>query len=223
MYRIITLIVLLGLTAQPAFALKVDTGVDVSAQAGADTGIYTTLESNATVTAETNANTQTTSESGAAVGPITIKASDVDETQVTINSTSEVDSETDLDSYARGVVKANADIRDVSLSETEVAVSHKQKARLFGILPINVYARTHVENDGTVEVKFPWYAFASAKKASIESRVSAAVRSSLPSVNADASASAKFSAQTQAEILEKAVAAMQAEAAADVAANAQIN
>jgi hypothetical protein len=218
-----TLIVLVSLAAQPAFALKVDTGIDASAQAATDTGVYTTLESNATVTAETNIDARATSESGAAVGPITITASDVDETQVTISSTSEVDSETDLNSYARGVVKAHADIRDISLSETEVAVSHKQKARLFGILPISVYARTHVESDGNVEVKFPWYAFASAKKAAIESRVSAAVRSSLPSVNADASASAKFSAQTQAEILEKAVAAMQAEAAADVAAKAQVN
>jgi hypothetical protein len=218
MHKIATLIVLLGLTAQPAFALKIDTGVDVSAEAGTEEGVYTTLESNATVTTETNAGANVESENGIAVGPITITASDVDETQVTITSTAEVDSEADLDSYARGVVKTHADVRDVVLSETEVAVSHKQKARLFGILPITVYARTQVTSDGTVETKFPWYAFASAKKASIESRVATAVHTSLPTVTAEANASAKFSAQTQAEILEKTVAAMQAEAAADAAA-----
>lgn len=218
MHKIATLVVLLGLTAQPALALKIDTGVDVSAQAGTEEGVYTTLESNATVTADTNAEANVESENGIAVGPITITASDVDATQVTITSTAEVDSEADLDSYARGVVKTHADVRDVVLSETEVAVSHKQKARLFGILPITVYARTQVTSDGTIETKFPWYAFASAKKAAIESRVATAVRTSLPNASAEANASAKFSAQTQAEILEKTVAAMQAEAAADAAA-----
>lgn len=218
MYKIATLIVLLGLTAQPAFALKIDTGVDVSAEAGTEEGVYTTLESNATVTADTNAEAQAKSEAGVAVGPITITASDVDATEVSITSTTEVDSEADLNSYARGVVKTHADIRDIVLSETEVAVSHKQKARLFGILPITVYARTQVTSDGIVETKFPWYAFASAKKAAIESRVATAVQTSLPNVTAEANASAKFSAQTQAEILEKTVAAMQAEAAADASA-----
>lgn len=218
MHKIATLIVLLGLTAQPAFALKIDTGVDVSAEAGTEEGAYTTLESNATVTAETDTEAQAKPETGVAVGPITITASDVDATQVTISSTAEVDSEADLNSYARGVVKAHADIRDIVLSETEVAVSHKQKARLFGILPITVYARTQVTSDGTIETKFPWYAFASAKKAVIESRVATAVHTSLPNMTAEANASAKFSAQTQAEILEKTVAAMQAEAAADAAA-----
>lgn len=218
MHKIATLIVLLGLTAQPVFALKIDTGVDVSAEAGTEEGAYTTLESNATVTAETDTEAQAKPETGVAVGPITITASDVDATQVTISSTAEVDSEADLNSYARGVVKAHADIRDIVLSETEVAVSHKQKARLFGILPITVYARTQVTSDGTIETKFPWYAFASAKKAAIESRVATAVHTSLPNMTAEANASAKFSAQTQAEILEKTVAAMQAEAAADAAA-----
>lgn len=218
MQKIATLIVLLGLTAQPAFALKVDTSVDVSAEAGTEEGVYTTLESNAAVTAETNAGAKAESDAGVAVGPITITASDVDETQVSITSTAQVDSEADLNAYARGVVKTHADVRDVVLSETEVAVSHKQKARLFGILPITVYARTQVTSDGSVETKFPWYTFASAKKAAIESRVAAAVRTSLPSVSAEANASAKFSAQMQAVILEKTVAAMQAEAAADAAA-----
>lgn len=222
MHKIATFVVLLGLTAQPAFALKIDTGVDVSAEAGTETGVYTTLESNASTTGA-NTEVHATAETEISTGPIVITASDVDESEVTVTSTAEVNSKTELDSYARGVVKANVDIRDVSLSETAVAVSHKQKARLFGILPITVYARTHVESDGSVEVKFPWYAFASAKKAAIESRVATAVRTSLPTVTADASASAKLSSHAQAEILEKTVAAMQAEAAVDAAAKAKIN
>jgi hypothetical protein len=218
MFKIATLVVLLGLTAQPALALNVGAGVDVSAQAGTGTGASTKVETNATASSTTNAQANTAATVEISTRPIVIKASDVDETQVSVSSAAEVDTSAELDSYARGVIKANADIRDISLTEEEVAVSHKQNARLFGILPITVYARAHVASDGSVEVKFPWYAFASAKKAAIESRVEAAVRTSLPSVSAEASA--KLSAHTQAEVLAKTVAAMQAEMQADAEADA---
>jgi hypothetical protein len=221
MYKIATLVVLLGLTAQPALALNVTTGVDASIKAGTNAGASTSIESDTAVKSDTDATAASETAADISIGDvITITARDVEsDTGVAVRSSNDVDTKTELDSYARGVVKTNADIRDVVLSETEVAVSHKQSARLFGILPIKVYARTQVESDGTVAVKFPWYAFASAKKAAIESRVATAVRASLPNVSADASA--KLSAQTQAEILEKTVAAMQAEALADAQVDVQ--
>lgn len=213
MNKIATLVVLLGLSAQPALAVSsVNTGIDASVNAGVKSGASTTMQSN------TSASTDAQADGEAMIGvnamPITITAGDVDETEVNVASTAEVNSEATLNSYARGVVKANADVRDVILSDTQVAVSHREHARLFGILPIKVFARAYVKNDGSVQVKFPWYAFASAKKAAIESRVATAVRPSL-SANADASLSAK----AQAEVLTKTVAAMKAEMEADASAN----
>src|SRR3989344_2264584 len=193
MKKIATLVVLLGLTAQPALA-KIDVGVDASVKAESD--------SQATIEINTD--------------PIVITASDIDETEVNVTSTAEVNSKASLDSYARSVIKANADIRDVIITDEHAAVSHREHARLFGILPIKVFARAYVSNDGNVEVKFPWYAFASAKKAALESRVQAAVSTSV-----SASADAKLSAKTQAEILTKTVAAMKAEMDAQAEANAE--
>lgn len=213
MRKIATFVVLLGLTARPALA-KIDVGVDASVKAESDSGAYT-VESDATVSSETNteADSQATIEIN--TDPIVITASDIDETEVTIASTAEVNSKASLDSYARGVIKANADIRDVIITDEHVAVSHREHARLFGILPIKVFARAYVSNDGSVEVKFPWYAFASAKKAALESRIQAAVSSSV-----SASANAKLSAKTQAEMLAKTVAAMKAEMDAEAQAKA---
>jgi hypothetical protein len=220
MYKIVTLAVLLGLTAQPALALSVDTGIDAAIKANSDADASVTLESNTTTSADANAQAEADATIGVNAGPIVITASDTDDTEVSVDSAVKVNSATTLHSYARGIVKADADIKDVSLSDSEVAVSHKEHARLFGILPIKVYARAHIKNDGSVQVKYPWYAFATAEKASLESRVSAAVRAHLPSPSASASASAKLSAKTQAEVLEKAVAAMKAEMDATASAKA---
>src|SRR5262249_3497408 len=100
MKRIATFVVLLGLTAQPALALRVDTGVDASVKAdvGTDAGVYTTLESNATAT--TNASAASDSETAIEVSTdaIVVTAGDVDETEMNISSSAEVNSKADLSS-----------------------------------------------------------------------------------------------------------------------------
>ena len=215
MNKIATLVVLLGLSAQPALAISVNTGVDSSVKAGSGASVNTKVESNESTSSEDEAESNEMIEVN--TDPIVITSSDVDETEVNVSSTAAVNSEAELNSYARGVVKANADIRDVILSDAEVSVSHREHARLFGIVPIKVFARAYVKSDGRVKVKFPWYAFASAKKAAIESRVAAAVSTSL-SAQADLS----LSAQTQAKVLEKTVAAMKAEFEAEASANTKV-
>lgn len=233
MYKILALALVLGLTASPVSALTVGAKSDTSGSVNVGSGVnvnvssQTNVESNASSSADAGSNTETTWDVDAA-GPTVIVAGDVKgDVDTSVKSSAEVTSKAKLDTYARSVVKANADIRDVILSDTEVSVSHREHARLFGILPIKVFARAYVSNDGSVKVKYPWYAFASANKASLESRVSAAVRShlpsrqaGLPSVSADASASAKLSARTQAEVLEKTVAAMKTEFDAQASAKA---
>lgn len=219
--------------ALPVSALSVETSGSGSASVGTKSGVdvnvssETSVESNASASAnsETEGSNDATFEVEAA-GPTVIIAADLDgdtSANVSVKSSAEVNSKTTLNSYARSVVKANADIRDVSLSDSEVSVSHREKARIFGIFPVTVFARTSVASDGRVKVKFPWYCFATAKKMQLESNVKAAVQSSLPSVSANAEAQAKLSSQAQALVLEKTVATMKAQLEADAGASAKVN
>ena len=217
-------------TALPVSAL--DLGATGSASGtvrtnGAEVGVEseTRLESSSNAS---ESNTESAAETEVGAGSddestVIIRSDLLDDTSVSVTSSAEVDTKTELNAYAKGVVKANADVRDVVLSETEVAVSHRAHARFLGLIPINVFARAHVASDGTVTVKYPWYAFAAQKKAAIESKVKTAVKSSIPSVSAEARAQAKLSSQAQAQVLEKTVAAMKAEFEADAAAKAQVN
>lgn len=200
----------LNVGSENSGSIKMEDGVDVSVSS------ETTAESDA----DASADAETGSSGG---GTVIVNSDALADVAVTITSSAAVASKGDLDAYAKGVVKANTDVRDVTLSETEVSVSHREHARIFGIFPAKVFARTHVKSNGEVSVKFPWYAFAAGKKAAIESKVKAAVKSSIPSVSANAEADAKLSSQAQAQVLEKTVATMKAEFEADAAASAKVN
>jgi hypothetical protein len=80
-------------------------------------------------------------------------------TQSTVSST------TDLDIYTRTVTAEDDNVSNVVVKDDSVAVSYKEPARIFGIIPTEVTVVAEVNNDGTVILKYPWYAFLSGKNA----------------------------------------------------------
>lgn len=230
MNKLLSLVLALGFIASPVSALTVGTKSDTSGSVQAGSGVNVNVSSETRVQSDTEANASSDSDSDDATnatwevdatGPTIILAADVDgdtEIDMSVKSSAAVNSKATLNTYAKTVVKADTDIRDVSLSENEVAVSHKEYARLFGILPIKVYARAYVKSNGSVQVKFPWYAFARAEKSSLESDIAA-------KIHADVNTQTKLAAKTQAVVLAKTAAAMKshfdAETSGDATAKVQ--
>lgn len=209
----------------PAFAvvnIKGETtgSINVGGNADASTSVKTEVKADAAAgTSATNSEKSAEESSVITITADAISAS----ADLSVKSSAAVQSDTQLSSYARNVVKANTEVRDVKLSETQVTVSHRQHARVFGVVPTKVYARATVLSDGSVKVKFPWYAAAGKTKAEIESKVKASVNAVIPTASAEAAMSAKFTAQTQAQVLEKAIAALQAQFQADAKTKAKVN
>ena len=209
--------------AMPASAITVSGSSDTNAAVGTGSGIGIDVSSQTDVEVGAGAGASTSVSQtgiGATIGGETDLMAD---TGITVTSAAAVQSETELDVYTANVMRENANIRDIAVSETTVSVSHREHARIFGIFPTTVFARATVMSDGSISVKYPWYAFASAKASKLEAKVSGVVRSMMPSASANAEASANFSAQTQARVLEQAIIAMQSEFEADAAAQAQVN
>jgi len=209
----------------PVSAITIDTTTSASGSAQSGNGIDVGVTSESQVGSNTGAKSDSGADVSIDAGGTTVIADseDLADVDVTIMSSGAVSSQNDLNAYAEGVVKTNADVRDVVLSNEEVAVSYRSYARIFGIIPTKVFARAYVTSDGDVMVKYPWYAFASQKKAALESKVKASVKAMIPSASASAEARASLSAQAQAAILEKTVATMKADFDAETAAKAQVN
>lgn len=222
---------LLLLIASPAFALSLGASGETSGavHVGDEKGITITSKTDVDVKSGAREKHEMMSASGTAeviektevetdLSPISVHASDTDSsTDETIHTSAAVQSPAQLKAFARNIVRKDTDVRDVSVSSLEVSVNHKAHARIFGIFPANVFARTQVMSDGKITVTFPWYTFASSKKAELESKVRSAVSSSLSSV----ALSAKLSSHAQAEILEKTITAVNADFQADTSASAK--
>lgn len=209
----------------PASAITLETGGNASGTLDADgnTGVSVTSETEVDVGANAEGVVSDDASGEGDEGEIVITVSGIDASaDLSVKSAGAVQSNAELASYARNVVKASTDVRDITLSDTEVSVRHREYARILGIFPAKVFARATIASDGSVEVAFPWYSYAGAKKAELASKVEAAVRSSIPSVSGEAGAQAKLSAQVQARILEKATVAMKTQFEADAAAKAKV-
>jgi hypothetical protein len=217
------------LSSSPVAAqTAIDAGLSGSVQVDDRLEATVTSETSVQSNSEANANGDAKSEENEVQfelnGPtVIVRSGLLDDTSISVTSSAQVDSKADLDAYAKGVLVTNADIRDVILSESQVSVSHREHARIFGIFPTKVFARATVGSDGSVSVKFPWYASAGARKAEIESKVKTAVRTHIPSASAEASVSASFTAAAQAQVLEKIAATMKSEFEADATAKAGVN
>jgi hypothetical protein len=60
--------------------------------------------------------------------------------------------------FTKALSESDENIRQVSLGDEKIEISYRQKAKLFGLIPLNYLLKTTVE-DGEVSVKQPWWHF----------------------------------------------------------------
>ena len=225
-----------------------DVGVDVTV--GSQTSGSGTSGSGS-VEGSTNVDTsvQTSGNINVAGDTVVITRADIKADTVTTSSVApaSVKTNADLSGYVAAQMKADENISAVESASDSVAVTYKQKAKLFGFIPVKVNATATVDAAGNVTVRYPWYAFLMAtNKADLEARLQDrvdAVFAANVAMNTDASASAnaaadvaadvnataeasgELTAAQQALIVQEIRGAMQAEleAAVDASADARVN
>lgn len=60
--------------------------------------------------------------------------------------------------FTQALTEFDANLRQVKISDKRIEISYRQKAKLFGLIPLNYLLKTTVE-DGDVQVKQPWWHF----------------------------------------------------------------
>lgn len=182
-------------------------GADVSANAGATTSNDST---------GTGTQTSVSGSVGDSAVLLVTKA-DADASATTISSPLSVQSKSDLSAYVSGAIRADADAGDAELSDNAVSLGYKQRAKLFGFIPVFVHAVATVHAGGETTVQYPWYAvFTTTDSASLRSDVEAATADTV-----SAQTHATFSASTQAQLLAEMKTAMKSHLQASLAADMQ--
>ena len=139
-------------------------------------------------------------------------------------SPSSVSSDADLPEFVAAQIAADENVSEVKASANNVSVTYEQQAKLFGFIPVTVDVTATVRADGSVDVRYPWYAFLmvtneSALETVIENRVEAIVSAN---ATGKASAGATLTAQAQAVLVNEVRSVMAQSLAADVAADAEV-
>ncbi|MEJ0054064.1 MAG: hypothetical protein WDN10_05100 [bacterium] len=178
----------------------IDTGSGMQGSVSADGGVQAGLG----ILNVTRANADSMLSAGAEVG-----------------SSGMVSDRQSLSTYAAATLKGDTDLEGVEFSGDHVAVSYKERAHLFGFIPLWVTARAQANADGSVKVSYPWYGFLmSTASDDIEAQVKADATATL----SGSGASAMLSATTQAKLFDQLRRAMKAahdtEVSADVDASA---
>ncbi|KKW45442.1 hypothetical protein A3C21_02715 [Candidatus Kaiserbacteria bacterium RIFCSPHIGHO2_02_FULL_59_21] len=212
--------------AQNAY-VEGSSGTSAGVGSGADVGVVGDVNVGATGTgmvkegAEGGADTSGSAGIGAT---IVVTRGSAGEASATISSSAAVQTSADLSAYASAVVKADENVEGAELSANKVSVHYKERAKLFGFIPIFVTATATVHKDGSVSVSYPWYGFllSQGERVELESDVEAALQADAE-VAAALEAAAEFSARTQAVLLETVHAAMKSGLAASLSAEAVAN
>ena len=222
-----------------AYALSVSGAVDSSSDASL--GVSNTLNAglNAGVEGSVGANTDSgaatsgSSDSDAgfttsgSLSVIVVTRADIEGDGEANASPTSVRSNADLSGYVAAQVANDENVSKVETSADNVSVTYKQRAQLFGLVQVTVDATATVRADGSVDVRYPWYAFLMVTnegelEAAIEERVKGFVSAS---ADATAEASVGLDASAQAELIDDVRAVMESRLAADVnaSANAVLN
>ena len=191
--------------------------IDIDANVSADVSATSSNTSN--TGANTSASGSDTTNAEATVGPITITRADVStegETQATVTTAAAVRTGADLSAFASTVVRTDGDVSAAQASDAAVSLAYKQRAKLFGFIPIFMDATVTVKANGETTISYPWYAFLTVTdSASLESDVKAATAAT---VAANANVDAKLSAAVQAQLLDEIHAAVKSNLQASLAA-----
>ncbi len=80
----------------------------------------------------------------------------------TTTATSTEEDAAEFDSYVQITLEQDENLSGVSSDDDSVSVRYRDRARLFGFIPMTVSAEAVVNADGSVEVSYPWYRFLAA-------------------------------------------------------------
>lgn len=98
---------------------------------------------------------------------------------VMVNANS-VSSENDLRVFAEGQLRSNADLDSVHFTSEAVEVTYKDQGRFIGVIPVTLSVDVTVDQDGSIEVDYPWYGFLVLKdKGDLEAEIQAAVNATI--------------------------------------------
>jgi hypothetical protein len=105
----------------------------------------------------------------------------------------------DLSRYATSMMKRDPNIVSIDASSDRVVLAYRSSARFLGFIPSNLTARVIVDQDGMVDVSYPWYRFLfSVSNAVNEDDLEASLSGVLA-----AQGSAGFDAMARARIIER--------------------
>jgi hypothetical protein len=83
-----------------------------------------------------------------------------------------VETESDLEAYATTLLINDENAKRIEVGESDVELTYRTHAKLFGFIPVLVSATATVNEDGETEVSYPWYAFlSSTNEAEIEADI----------------------------------------------------
>lgn len=120
---------------------------------------------------------------------IEIDHDSADEASTTVEKPEEVSNHGQLRSFLNHLLKEDDNINDVHVSSTTVETHYDVPAKLLWAIPAHVNASVTVNNDGTVSVTYPWYAFLFAKDGDLDGKLTQAVASSTANASTTVSAS----------------------------------
>lgn len=219
---------LIPLAALPlaASALDLDTSATGSGNLGVSVGEIVDIGAAAQGTGTSSEQSGSFAASGTVqaqgsldLGVITITRDSASAATNTVATAANVKTSADLASYAKAEVAEDENVNEVSLSDEEVSVSYKQRAYLFGFIPVFVTVQAVVDGAGNVTVHYPWYGFLIMDNTqTLKADLQTAARGAIASETA-----AGLDATTQAQLLEGMRSALESRLEADVAAEASAN
>lgn len=113
----------------------------------------------------------------------------------TAMSVKEVTNRGQLRSFLNHVIKGDDRVADVRVSSTTVETHYSMPAKFLWTIPTNLSAEVTIANDGSVTIKYPWYAFLYSKNTELKSEILAAASST------SATGTTTVSANLQAKLL----------------------
>ena len=125
-------------------------------------------------TVQTNSTNVSTNRSGTSLSARLQNNPSVDDASIDLkaNGTVLIQTDADVEAYASIASRRNG-VEDVMIMSDSVNVHYRDSGKFLGIFPVSYDSEVVVGDDGSVQVKAPWYSFLvfGTKKASIESSV----------------------------------------------------
>ena len=93
---------------------------------------------------------------------------------------SNVITKADLEAFASSTIEKDSNVEEIRFTKNQVEVGYKEHGKFLGLFKMLYKIRVIAHADGTVEVKYPWYAFLFATdRQGMQSEIDAAANSVL--------------------------------------------